>query len=104
MIWHCLESHCDIILTICGFLLAWYVYHKEKKDKNISLLAKQVIAYYSLEQEAVKEIQKYNPSESAKTIKIRLRTAAKENKENLEQIYPSMTAKGARRYLALFKQ
>ena len=79
-------------------LLAWLTYCKEVKSRLIVKLAKQVIAYYSLEQEAVKEIQTMK-DENAKTIKMRLREAAKKNVENIESEYPSMTAKGARKYV-----
>lgn len=93
-----LECHINLILTIIGFLFAWYTYCKEVKSKLVVRLAKQVIAYYSLEQEAIKEIQKMS-QESTKTIKVRLRNAAKCNQENLEDEYPSMTAKAARKYV-----
>jgi NADH:ubiquinone oxidoreductase subunit 5 (subunit L)/multisubunit Na+/H+ antiporter MnhA subunit len=93
-----LECHINLILTIIGFLLAWYTYCREVKNELVVKLAKQVIAYYSLEQEAIKEIQKTS-QESAKTIKVRLRNAAKYNQENLEGEYPSMTAKAARKYV-----
>lgn len=80
-------------------LFAWFTYCKEVKSNLIVKLAKQVIAYYSLEQEAVKEIQKYT-KENAKSIKVRLRETAKHSKENLESEYPSMTAKAARKYVS----
>lgn len=93
-----IECHINTILTIGGLLLAWLTYCKEVKSRLIVKLAKQVIAYYSLEQEAVKEIQTMK-DENAKTIKMRLREAAKKNVENIESEYPSMTAKGARKYV-----
>lgn len=94
-----LECHIDTILTIGGFLFAWYTYCREVKNKLVEKLAKQVIAFYSLEQEAIKEIQKTS-GDSTKTIKLKLRNAAKSNCENLEGVYPSMTAKAARKYLS----
>lgn len=93
-----IECHINTFLTVGGLLLAWYTYCKEVKNKLVVKLAKQLIAYYSLEQEAVKEIQSFT-NENTKTIKIRLREAAKKNNENLESEYPSMTAKAARKYV-----
>lgn len=94
-----LECHINTILTIVGFLFAWWTYCKEVKNKHVERLAKQVIAFYSLEQKAIKEIKKYS-HDNTKTIKVRLRNAAKSNCENLEGEYPSMTAKAARKYLS----
>lgn len=92
------EKHIGLFLAVFSLLFAWYSYCRNLKCKKIKTLAKQVIAYYSLEQEAVKEIQTMT-NENIKTIKVRLRRAAQNNQENLENEYPSMTAKGARRYL-----
>lgn len=97
-VFYWIESHINTIITIGGLLLAWYTYCREVKNSLIVKLARQVIAYYSLEQEAVKEIQA-KTNENAKTIKIRLREAAKKSKENLESEYPSMTAKAARKHV-----
>ena len=95
-----IENHINFIITIVSVLFAWFTYCREVKNHLIVKLAKQVIAYYSLEQEAIKEIQSLSKvKENAKTIKIRLRDAAKTNKENLENEYPSMTAKTARKYI-----
>ena len=79
-------------------LLALFIYLREKTDRQKKNLAKQVIAFYSLEQEAVKEIKAYT-GENNKAIKVRLRKAAQQNDNNLEGTYPSMTAKRARTIL-----
>lgn len=93
-----IECHIGFILTICGMLFAWYIYCKEVKCNKIRKLAEQVVAYYCLEQEAIKEIQS-KTNESVKTIKIRLREKALRNENNGLNAYPSMTAKGAKREL-----
>ena len=93
-----LEIHLDIILTIAGFLFAWYTYRKEKKDRDIRKLAKQVIAFYCLEQEAMKMIHEVT-GEPEQTIQRKLRKQAVDNNENIEGVRPEMTAVNARKYL-----
>ena len=93
-----IERHLGLILTFLGLIITLFTYFREVKCKTIKKLSKQVIAYYSLEQVAVMEIQK-TTNENLKTIKTRLRKEAQNHQENLEKEYPSMTAKGARRYL-----
>ena len=92
-----LEDHIGLIITCFALVFAFWVYLKDKRDNDKKKLAKQVIAFYALEQEAVKEI-KTHTKDNAKTIMVRLRKAAQQNDNNLENEYPSMTAKAARRY------
>lgn len=94
----CLEKHLGLILTFLGVIISLFIYFKEVKCKRIKKLSKQVIAFYSLEQVAIKEIQ-IHTNESVKAIKVRLRQDAQKHQENLENEYPSMTAKGARKFL-----
>lgn len=98
-----IEDHWDVFLTLLFGLFAWYIYCHEVKEKRILELSKQVIAYYSEEQEAVKEIEEALKKENVKTIKTRLRNKAQSNENNLEKVYPSMTAKRARSYLFMPK-
>ncbi len=93
-----IEKHLGILLTIAGFLFAWYTYMKEKKDNNIRKLAKQVIAFYCLEQEALKMIHEIT-GDPEQTIQRKLRKKAVNNNENIEAVRPEMTAVNARKYL-----
>ena len=45
------------LATIVALLFAWYTYNKDKKAKAIQMLAKEVIAFYSIEQEAIKMLK-----------------------------------------------
>ncbi len=92
------ESHIGIILTICGLLFAWHTYQKERKAKIVIQLAKQVIAYYCVEQEAIKMISELT-NESEQTIQRQLRKKALDNENNLETVRPVMSATGARKFL-----
>ena len=93
-----MEHHLDLILTIAGILFAWYIYMKEEKDSTIKKLAKQVIAYYCLEKEAIKIIHD-KTQESEQTIQRKLRSLAVDNEDNREAVRPELTAAGARKYL-----
>ena len=98
IILNCIERHLGLILTFLGVIITLFIYFKQVKSRTIKKLSKQIIAYYSLEQVAIMEIQKAT-NENLKTIKTRLRKCAQEHQENLEKEYPSFTAKEARKYL-----
>ena len=56
------------LATIVALLFAWYTYNKDKKAKAIQMLAKEVIAFYSIEQEAIKMLKEKDSDKSEQTI------------------------------------
>lgn len=90
----------DIIeLVICTLgvvipLAFLIVGHYDKKRHH---LAEQVIAYYCLQEEAVKWIKELNPNE--KKVKEQLRQRAQTNALNVKNTYPDIAIKEASRYL-----
>lgn len=96
---------CEIILdfisfltTIAALLFAWYTYNKDKKAKIIHMLAKEVIAFYCIEQEAIKMLKEKDGDKTEQTIQRELRTRALNNENNLESLRPTMSATGARKF------
>lgn len=94
-----LEKHLDFIVAVIGACFAWYTYVKEKNAKIIKKLAKEVIAFYCVEQEAIKMLKEKMAETSEQTIQRDLRKRALENENNLESVRPDMTANGARKLL-----
>ncbi len=99
MVFQILERHLDFILAIFGALFAWYTYRKTEKDKNIQKLAKEVIAFYCIEQEAIKMLKEKMGDIPEQTIQRKLRQKALNNENNLEGVRPDMSANSARKYL-----
>ena len=87
------------IVTIAALLFAWYTYNKDKKAKIIQMLAKEVIAFYCIEQEAIKMLKEKDNSKTEQTIQRELRARAQNNENNLENLRPTMSATGARKFL-----
>lgn len=52
------ETILELIITISGAVFAFWIFLRDKRIDTIKLLAKQVIAYNSLEQELLKELNK----------------------------------------------
>jgi hypothetical protein len=93
------ERHLDFVLAIFGALFAWYTYRKTEKDNNIQKLAKEVIAFYCIEQEAIKMLKEKMGDIPEQTIQRELRKRALNNENNLEGVRPDMSANSARKYL-----
>lgn len=89
----------SFLATIVALLFAWYTYNKDKKAKAIQMLAKEVIAFYSIEQEAIKMLKEKDSDKSEQTIQRELRAKAQNNENNLESLRPTMSATGARKFL-----
>lgn len=79
-----------VVIPLVGLIIA----HFDKKRKK---LAEQVIAYYCLQEEAVKWIQELAPNE--KKVKEQLRKRAENHEENNRRIYPTIAVKEAEKYL-----
>lgn len=94
-----IEAHLGIILTISGFLFALYTYKKDVKAKIIRKLAREVVAFYCIEQAAIKMLKKQMPDVPEQTIQRRLRDEAVKNENNIEGLRATMSANGARKFL-----
>lgn len=94
-----IEKHLDFILAVFGILFAWWIYIKNIKENKIRVLAKEVIAFYCIEQAAIKMLKEQMSNVSEQTIQRKLRDEAMKNEDNLEGVRPTMSAKGARKYL-----
>lgn len=94
-----IESHLDFMLALFGLLFAWWTYVKNIKANKIRALAKEVIAFYCVEQAAIKMLKEQMDDVSEQTIQRKLRDEAMKNENNLEGVRPTMSAKGARKYL-----
>ena len=89
----------SFIATITALLFAWYTYNKDKKAKVVQMLAKEVIAFYCIEQEAIKMLKEKENNKSEQTIQRDLRARALNNENNLESLRPIMSATSARKFL-----
>ena len=87
----------ELIFTVGGAIFALWLFLRNKRNDTIKLLAKQVLAYNSLEQELLKEL----------TIKenIPLQTLQKDFRKkalnNVDGVSSFMTPSKARSYLSI---
>ena len=63
------------------------------------MLAKEVIAFYCIEQEAIKMLREKDCDKTEQTIQRELRAKAQNNENNLEGLRPTISANGARKFL-----
>lgn len=87
----------ELVICVLGVVIPLCVVIIEHYDKKKTQLAEQVIAYYYLQEEAIKWIKELSPNE--KKLKEALRKRAQNNEENNRHIYPDMSAKEAEKYL-----
>lgn len=52
-----IEGHLDFMLALFGLLFAWWTYVKSITANKIQALAKEVIAFYCVEQAAIKMLK-----------------------------------------------
>ena len=71
---------------------------KAKLDSVRKKLAQQVVGYHCEESLLADELSRYT-NETPKKIKERMRKKAESSPDNVERIYPQMTAKEARSYI-----
>lgn len=93
-----ITSIIEMLIAVSGFVLVLKEYYKTKRNKTKKMLAEQVIAYYSEEQEAIKWIEELSP-DKIPNLQKELRKKAQNNEHNLNNIYPKLTAKQAEDYL-----
>lgn len=95
----CLLNFFSFWVAIAALLFAWYTYNKDKKAKIIRMLAKEVIAFYCIEQEAIKMLKEKDSDKSEQTIQRELRARAQTNENNIESLRPTMSATSARKFI-----
>ena len=71
---------------------------KAKMDSIRKKLAQQVVGYHCEESLLADELSHYT-NETPKQIKERMRKKAESSPDNVERVYPQMTAKEARNYI-----
>lgn len=89
----------ELVLSILGIVIPLCVVICEHYSKKRKQLVEQVIAYYCLQEEAIKWIQEFNPNLKEKNVKEELRRRAQVNKKNMRKSYPKMAIKEAEKYL-----
>lgn len=72
--------------------------NRTRRDSTRRKLAHQIIGYYYEEQVLINELSLLT-GEAESTIRKKMRKKSEEYSENKEQIYPSMTANEARKYI-----
>ncbi len=87
----------ELIICVLGVVIPLFFLIKEHYGKKKRELAQQVIAYYCLQEEAVKWIETI--ASTAKKVKVQLRERASKHEDNVSHIYPKMTIKEASKYL-----
>ena len=91
----------SISISLIGFLLAFYIYLRDRRDKVRRELAQEIVAFYAIEEEAVSLLNKEtgNKYKNKKDTKTLLRNAAVKNEFNPNGYRPKHTANSVRRYL-----
>lgn len=87
----------ELIICVLGVVIPLFFLIKEHYGKKKRELAQQVIAYYCLQEEAVKWIKTLAPTE--KKVKEQLRDRASKHEDNTAHIYPKMAIREASKYL-----
>jgi len=77
----------SICIGVLGFILAFFMYLKDKNNKDIKKLEEQIRAFYIEEDVAAEELSKLN-GKSKKTIKTELRNMAQHHPENFDNLRP----------------
>lgn len=92
-----MESIISALVGAVGLVFTVWVYCTQQKDRNTKYLAKQVMAYYAEEQEAMKWIVSLTGM-NAKTVQTELRKRAEDNPTN-EGGRPTMASTAAKKFL-----
>lgn len=87
----------EFCIAVLGVVVPLCICIKEHYSKQRKELAEQVIAYWCLQEEAVKWISELSPDE--KKVKLTLRQRAQHNKDNVHRTYPKMALREAADYL-----
>ena len=87
----------ELLICILGVVIPLVFLIKEHYNKDRRKLAEQVIAYYCLQEEAIKWIKELKPEE--KKVKENLRNRAQQHTDNVHRKYPCMALREASDYL-----
>lgn len=87
----------ELVISALGVVIPLVILIKEHYAQKRRELAKQVIAYYCLQEEAIAWIKTLAPKE--KKIKEKLRKRAQNHVDNVHRTYPSMALREASEYL-----
>lgn len=94
---HDFKDILELMICVMGVVIPLVMLIKEHYAKKKHRLAEQVIAYYCLQEEAIKWIKELNPNE--KKVKEQLRQRAEASDLNFLNVYPNMAIKEASDYL-----
>lgn len=87
----------ELFICVMGVVIPLIMLIKEYFAKKRHKLAEQVIAYYCLQEEAIKWIKELAPEE--KKVKENLRTRAQQHTDNVHRTYPCMALREASDFL-----
>lgn len=94
---HDIKDILELVICVMGIVIPLVVLIKERSERKRRKLAEQVIAYYCLQEEAIKWIKELSPNE--KKVKEQLRQRAEASDLNILKAYPNMAIKEASDYL-----
>lgn len=83
------QSIFELLLTIAGFIIAYYIYKRDKRKEALKTLSKEIIAYSAEEAEAVKWISELQKSDKTRSILIELKNRAEQSDLNTFNIRPT---------------
>lgn len=95
---HSIAGIIEITMGSVALVVAAIEYFRNKTNRQIKTLAKEVIAFYYVEQEALQEISSHT-GENIKTIQKRIRKKAENNVDNEDFLRPSMSPSAAKKYM-----
>lgn len=84
-----IQAILELIITIGGFLLAYYIYKRDKKKEVLQRLSKEIIAYSAEEAEAVKWICELMKTDKERSVLIELKNRAQQSEQNSYNTRPS---------------
>ena len=92
-----IETILGLVFTVSGAVFALCIFLRDKRIDTIRLLAKQIIAYNSLEQELLKELS----AKTGKPVQTLQREFRQKALSNLDDVSSYMTPGKAKNYLSI---
>jgi hypothetical protein len=89
----------ELCLTISGFILAYYIYKRDKRREALKTLSKEIIAYSAEEEEAVKWICELQDTDKTRSVLIELKNRAEQSKSNTYNVRPTYKETSVADYL-----
>lgn len=84
-----IETILGLCITVFGFVFAFYLYLRDRRDKTLRNLAQQIVAYDIEEEEAVKWISELSKNDKTRNILIELKDRAQKSPENFKKVRPT---------------